>query len=186
MRSSLSLSGKNLNNQNNLLGKCILKGQHVPSDVKKIKIFILNNLIIPILSRQWEKLHENLLLLEKIKKKIDYYYKIYNLEDLIIYKEMIKAVEIIICEHTEFTNLEKKLYNSSNDLSTVIYKTKTMIKLKPEYEIYDVIFNKPDKTKNEKYNETIIEDIERLLQYENIEFNKIKDYVTNKYNSILS
>jgi len=61
-----------------------------------------------------------------------------------------------------------------------MYKT-TMIRLKPEYEIYDNIIGKPKREKNESYNELIIKDIQLLLKNENITFNKIKDIILNKY-----
>jgi hypothetical protein len=56
-----------------------------------------------------------------------------------------------------------------------------MVRLKPEYEIYDVILGKPDRKLNEKYNEDIIKDIERLLSNDNINFNIIKEIINKKY-----
>jgi hypothetical protein len=79
-------------------------------------------------------------------------------------------------------DLEKKLYGGTKDVSTLIYKT-TMIRLKPEYEIYDVILGKPNRKFNEIYNDFIIKDIERMLTIENINFNQIKEIITNKYNT---
>jgi hypothetical protein len=181
--SSLSLTGKNSYNTINLSGKCLHSNQqNIPTDIKKIKILILNNLILPLISKQWQTLHENLFCLDKAKKKIDYFYETYKLDDLIIYKEIIKAFELIISQNDQLQNLEKKLYGGNEDVSTLIYKT-TMIRLKPEYEIYDVILGKPNRKLNETYNENIITDIQRLLSFENIKFNKIKEIITNKYNS---
>jgi hypothetical protein len=62
----------------------------------------------------------------------------------------------------------------------MIYKT-AMIKLKPEYEIYNLILGKPNKKQDEIYIEAIIKDIEKLLLLENINFNKIKEFITKKY-----
>lgn len=179
--SNLSLTGKNSFNKSNLSGKCLyINQQNIQSDIKKIKILILNNLILPLLSKQWKTLHENLFCLDKVRKKIDYYYETYKLDELIIYKEFIKAFELIILQNEQLKNLEKNLYNGTEDVSTLIYKT-TMIKIKPEYEIYDVILGKPNRKLNETYSEVIIKDIERLLSIENINFNKIKEIITNNY-----
>ena len=57
-----------------------------------------------------------------------------------------------------------------------------MIKLKPEYEIYNLIFGRPEKIKNQMYDELIINDISNLLFINDINFNKIKNYINNKYN----
>jgi hypothetical protein len=53
-----------------------------------------------------------------------------------------------------------------------------MIRLLPEYEIYDSILGKPNRDLNEKYNETIIRHIKTLLTYDDITYNKIKEYIS--------
>jgi len=180
INTTLSLSGLNKYNSINLSGSGSCREKNIPEDIKKIKIMILNQLLIPLISKQWTILNENLFLIEKAKKKINYYYDTYKLDDLSIYKEIIKAFEIIVFEHKQLEDLERKLYGSSEDISTIIYKT-SMIRLKPEYEIYDIIIGRPDRNKNEKYNDDIIKDIEKLLTYNNIHFNKIREIITNKY-----
>jgi len=52
-----------------------------------------------------------------------------------------------------------------------------MIRLKPEYELYDLIVGKPDRRKNEKYDEDTIHCIQSLLKIENINFQRIKENV---------
>jgi hypothetical protein len=185
MISTLSLTGKQTNNRLNLFGKDISNEQPILSSIKRIKILILNKLILPLISKQWSVLNENLICLDKIKKKLDYYYDIYKLDDLVIYKEILKAFELIIGEHQQLEYLEKKIYtdqnNSSNmNFSTLVYKT-TMIRLKPEYELYDLILGKPDKKLNQKYNGEIISCIEKLLLIDDISFNKIKEIIIKKY-----
>jgi hypothetical protein len=72
------------------------------------------------------------------------------------------------------------MYNGNKDVLTLMYKT-TMIKLKPEYEIYDNILGKPERSLNQKYNEEIINVIQHLLNIDNINFNKIKEIISQKY-----
>ena len=58
-------------------------------------------------------------------------------------------------------NLEKKfIYTDKNNASTVIFKT-NLIRLKPEYEIYNLILGKPNSVK--EYNREILNDILKLL-----------------------
>jgi hypothetical protein len=98
-----------------------------------------------------------------------------------IYKELINAFEAILLEHQQLEELEKTIYGGdSKDLTTMIYRT-AMIRLKPEYEIYDIIYGKPRRSENQEYNMFIVEYIERLLKIEGITFNKIKEYTIAKY-----
>ena len=185
MITTLSLTGKKKQNILNLAGDRTTNESIISIEIKQIKILILNSLVIPLLSKQWETLNQNLICLDKVKRKINNYYEKYKLDDLLIYKELIKAIEIIMCEHKQLEDLENKLYNptrksSSLNFSTMIYKT-SMIKLKPEYEIYNLILGNPNVKLQEKYNEEIIKTIEQLLSVDNITFNAIKEVVTKKY-----
>ena len=170
---TLSLSGKKNVNLHSLSGLNI-NNNKLLTELKMLKINILNNLIIPLISNKWDILHENICLLDNIKEKIQCYD---NREDLIIYKEIIKAIEVIYLEHKQLEKLEQQVYGSEN-VSTMYYKT-SLIKLKPEYEIYNVIIGKPNK--KEKYNDLIISDIKLLLKNNNIVFNTIREFIINKY-----
>lgn len=184
MNTTLSLSGKKTYNILCLTGNQRLTNNNISLEIKDIKTLFLTRLIIPLLSKQWKIVYENLFCLDKVKNKVDYYYNNYKLEDLIIYKELIKAIELIIDEHRELEDLEKKMYTSKDShnisFSTMIYKT-TMIKLKPEYEIYNLILGTPNIKLQEKYNEVIIKNIENLLLIDNITFDNIKEIITKKY-----
>lgn len=178
----MNLSGKNNIHKLNLSGKNTMI-QYNSYEVKCLKIKIMNNIIIPLITRQWKILNENIFLLETLKKKINFYYSIYKLEDLIIYRDVLSILEVLLGEHIQLEDIEKKMYGNSDDsenMSQMIYKT-TMIRLKPEYEIYDNILGKPKKERNENYNENIIKDIQLLLKNNNITFNKIKELIVEKY-----
>ena len=59
-----------------------------------------------------------------------------------------------------------------------------MIRLRPEYEIYDAIFGKPKRDKNQYYNDETIAFIKRSLMQENISFKKIKEQVIVNFPSL--
>jgi len=189
MDTTLSLTGKNLYNRLSLSGKQFSNDTTIVLEIKKIKIHILNNLIIPLVSKQWKVLNENILCLNKIKKKLDYYYDMYKLDELLIYKEIMLFFDYIICQNQQLVNLERKLYLNTNqgdenintNFSTMIYTTNTIIKLKPEYELYNLILGKPDKKLNQKYNGSIISSIQNMLTDDNITFNIIKETIIKKY-----
>jgi hypothetical protein len=181
MSSSLSLSGKSSYNGINLTGKKMSGQIDVPRDIKNIKIQILNNILMPLISKKWKTLRENLICLDSLKKKINSYYGIYKLDDLLIYKEILNSFESVMAEHIQLEKLEKKLYTSNdNTIHTAIYKT-TPIRLKPEYEIYDIILGKPNRNNMEKYDIVIISEIEFLLKKNDINFGIIQQFLLNKY-----
>jgi hypothetical protein len=99
-----------------------------------------------------------------------------KIEDVVIYKDILKAVEVMVSEHKQLDELEKTIYGSANDVSTMVFKT-AMIRLKPEYEIYDMIFGRPNRNKLEQYDEKIIYKIIELLKTNDITFDKIKEAV---------
>jgi len=177
---TVSLSGKSEYRLNNLSGKSFSQ-KELPYEVNRSKIYIMNHIIFPLVSRQWKKLQENLYCLDNIKKKIDTFYHYYKNDDLFIYREIISALEVILSEHMQLEELEKSVYGTSKDLSTMIYKT-ALVKLKPEYEIYDILFGRPLRNKNEEYKQYIIDEIQQLLTNPDITFDKIRIYLTNKYN----
>jgi hypothetical protein len=56
------------------------------------------------------------------------------------------------------------------------------IRLKPEFEIYDFIFGKPDRIKKEKYEEDKIKHIEDCFYRERLPVDKIQERMAKKYN----
>jgi hypothetical protein len=171
-----SLTGKNNNYTNNLLGYDNTKNNNksVSSELKKLKTQLLNNYLIPIFSKQWDVLSQNLFFIEKIKKKIEFYYKIYKMEDFVLYLDLIDLLEMIVEKHKLLEDMEAKITGTSKkDIISLVFKT-TAIKLLPEYELYDHILGKPEKDKKEKYDENIINLIQCLLETKDINYNKIK------------
>ena len=177
-KATLSISGKNVSNIN-IMGKNHNKND-LPEEIRILKRNIINKILLPIASKQWKKIEENMFSFEKINKQID---KHSHEEDLLVYKDVLKALEQVVYEHKQLEELERTMYGTASDISTLIYKT-TMIRLKPEYEIYDAIFKKPSKSKGEKYSDVVIKDIEKCLEIENIDFDGIKEIITRKYINI--
>ena len=181
-----SLSGKNISSSIHLSGKNQALGSssgQLPLEIKRLKTLILTQIFIPLISNQWETLYQNVLFLEPLKKKIHLFhsFSVWR-EELAIYSEILNLMEKVVSEHRQLEEIEKKMAGSSvtEDLVSLVYKT-TAIRLKPEYEIYDVIFGKPQREKNEKYREEILQDIQKMLGLETITFLKIKDVVLKKY-----
>jgi hypothetical protein len=185
---SLSLTGKyNLNEVNNLLGKTINSQQIISLEIQKLKDKILNHYLIPLYTKQWSRLNQNLFLCERIKKKMINYYNTYKSEELKAYIDILKVIEILF---DKFKNAEKEggsvniINGKKSELASIVYKT-SMIKLLPEYEVYDSILGKPKKELKEKYNEIVINDIKKLLLLDDIDYDGIKIYIEKNHSSFM-
>lgn len=170
-----TLSGK-LNYESSLSGKIELKLDNNYDKIKEIKIYLLNKIILPAIQSNWDKLRENLLCLDNIQNKLNYYSEKYPLGELDYYKNLIRLTELLMLKDTEIKLLEKN-NNDPDSIGTIFYKT-CYVKLKPEYEIYNLILGKPKK--GQGYNSNIINNINILLKKDNISFQEIKTNIENK------
>jgi len=179
-----NLLGKNINNKWNLSGKLYNTNISIPIAFTNIKIKIIDTFILPLISNKWKHMKDNIFLLDSYKQKLDNYYNLYKIEEIPIYKNIIDLIELFVNQSLQLEETENRIYKNDNDLKdnnvSLVYKT-AMIKLKPEYELYDSIIGKPKKILKQKYNENIIKDIQSLMIMENITYEKIKIYIDNNY-----
>jgi hypothetical protein len=171
-------------NESNLSGKYGYNYIYNPNSknlkLKKLKERILNNYLIPLVSKQWSVLKENIFFIDEIQHKINYHTDIYKHDepDLVPYREMLKVFKVLIEKQKLLEDYDEKMNGKreSNEIMTMVFKT-SMIKLLPEYEIYDSIFGKPKRDLNEKYDDDIINTIKSLLKEDDITYKKIKDHI---------
>jgi hypothetical protein len=156
----------------------------VPIDVREIELLIMNTIILPLVSSQWKTLQENLFLVDLLKGRLDYYYSLYKLPQLLVYKDILIIFKNVLNEHMHLINMEKQMYGAcKNNMLNVVYKT-SMIRLKPEYSLYNLIVGPPVFSQNQTYNVFIINDILYLLTLNNITFQIIKDFIVDKYDIV--
>lgn len=182
-----NLSGINIyGNELNLLGRYSYNYNYDSCSknmkIKKLKERVLNNYLIPLVSKQWNVLKENIYFIDEIQRKIQFHNDIHKSDELNAYNDMLKVFRTLIEKQKLLEDYDKKMNveRDSNDVMTMVFKT-SMIKLLPEYEIYDSIFGKPKRDLNEKYNEEVIEKIKGLLKEDDITYGKIKEYVVANY-----
>jgi len=149
--------------------------------IKKLKERILNNYLIPLVSKQWNVLKENIYFIDEIQHKIKYHSDIYKTDELVAYDEMLKVFKVLIEKQKLLEDYDANMNGKRdpNEIMTMVFKT-SMIKLLPEYEIYDSIFGKPKRDLNEKYDDDVIKKIKELLKEDDITYRKIKDYVASE------
>jgi len=185
----LNISGNNLTgtifygNNLNLSGKYIYNYNYNNTStnlkIKRLKDRILNNYLIPLVSKQWSVLKENIYFIDEIQNKIKYHTEIYKTDELVAYNDMLKVFKVLIEKQKLLEDYDASTNGNrdSNEIMTMVFKT-SMIKLLPEYEIYDSIFGKPKRDLNEKYDDDIINKIKELLKEDDITYRKIKEQVT--------
>jgi hypothetical protein len=143
---------------------------------------ILQDYLIPLFSKQWKILKENVYFLNEIQKKLNYYYSIYKLDELLIYIQLLKVFNILIEKYKLLEDIEEKNNGKrdKNEIISMVFRT-SMIQLLPEYEIYNSILGKPKRELNQKYDDNIIYNIKLMLVQENTSYQKIKDYLLANY-----
>jgi hypothetical protein len=173
------LSGKPKLNEHNLQGKSsVISTGFNTVDLQRLKRDINSFYVVPLSTKQWRKLHQNLFFLSKFKKKLE---KIGPNIDTDLYANLFSMLELIADEHKQVEDLEARLnsiLSTRDQFFTMVYKTKR-IRLLPEYEIYDSIFGKPMREKGQSYKEEIIQVIQALLQRNQITYDQIREKVEN-------
>lgn len=183
--SSFNLSGKNGEKNCN----------YIPNKIRLLKTKILNDYLIPLYSKQWTILKENMFFIHNVQQKINDFYKNYKLNELAVYIDLLKVMSTFMDNYnlinfqedkklsindyfnqTDENKVLKISYSTQNDIMSMVYNT-TMIKLLPEYEIYNCILGKPTRELRQIYDQKIIEQIKRMLTQKDITFQKIKEHI---------
>ena len=175
--SSISLSGKQNGEK---------KRNHsivIPNKIKELKVKILNDYLIPLYSKQWTILKENMFFISEIQKKIIEFNELYELDEARLYIDLLKVLTMFMDNYKLMKFQEEKAHGSKdpNEVMSMIFQT-AMIKLLPEYEIYNSILGKPNRESKQVYDQCIIEDIKDMLVQENITFYKIKECILHEVN----
>jgi len=174
---TINLTGINSINKNSLTGS--ISNSKPSYKIDQLKKYILTNYLIPLYSDQWSIIHNNKLLIDETIKQLNFYYKLYKLDEFNLFLELLKIIKILIDKNEILDDLEnkRKTYDKNNIIN-MVYKT-TKIRIMPEYEIYNSIIGKPNREK--PYDIIIIEDIKNQMIKPNITYDKINKYITDKY-----
>lgn len=114
---------------------------------EELKKMMVDKLLIPLFQKKWDVVKQNLL-------RFGAKFRTFKDE---LYLYLLKTIELLVQEHK----------TGEQQLIFIL----PPIKLKPEYEIYKLIY------KNTKYDEDKLERIRTLLKKENITFDKIKNQI---------
>jgi hypothetical protein len=172
------LSGKSIVNEHTLLGRSnYMNNSNIPLEIHKFKNKMQNDYLIPFYKKDWKKLHENLLFLPNLKRKLDKFKHLSPIFDLSFYQDLLHLLEIIVeKERLLEQNIGNKHRISLEEKEFAMMVRLAPIRLLPEYEIYNSIFGKPNRDEKEIYDLNKIKTIQTLLTRENIDFEQIKLY----------
>ena len=149
--------------------KPTLRGLRIPPlEIEKLKVFILNQWVLPFTSKQWDILGENLLFIDVLKQKISLYQPIDS--SLALYKEFLEAIAYAYHEHLRLVEFEEQFTCAQLSLSTKL----PPIRIKPEYEIYHLLFGKG------KYDVGILDDLVRLLAIPFMTLERIREILSTR------
>jgi hypothetical protein len=177
-----SLTGFNRINKITLSGKNDIMYNNTSYKIKLLKDKIINTYLVPLFSKQWDILNENFFFIDHYSQQLLSCYKTYKVDELLVYIELLKILKLLLDKHNLLidTESQQKMKRDPNEVVSMIYKT-SMIRLLPEYEIYNSILGRPKRENGESYDENAIVDIKKCITFENTSFQKIRDYIEQKY-----
>jgi hypothetical protein len=176
---TLTLSGINKINENNLTGKSQTASiKQEPYYITRLKQVIFNRFITPVFTNNWKIVEQNMFSLQDIRNKLNKYISEDAGDDLQVYLSFLNVIVELLAEHTHFERLEN-IYNPKNTVGTIRFKM-PKIRLQPEYELYKLIIGRPNKATG--YNQSILAYIKSLLNREFIEYNEIQKKVKERFN----
>lgn len=109
----------------------------------KIKVYIMNNLISPLLKRDFELLKKNYYSIKVLKERLKSFKSTSNLSEIQIYLSLLDVILVSLNTSNNNEALQKTLYGNSES-SKLLITTKTIL-LSAPYEIYNLFFGRPIK-----------------------------------------
>ena len=104
---TLNLTGINKINEINLTGKSDLVINPIYHKIKALKKRIVQDYIIPLFSKQWNILNENIFFIGDRIEKLKYYNRIYKLDDLLLYIDLTLKLLLLILISTFYSHKNK-------------------------------------------------------------------------------
>ncbi len=183
-RISMSLTGNTLYFPSNLLGteiKLSNKSTDMPEEILKLKRTVIAQFVMPICRNDWEELRQNMFNMSRLQNKIKELKNRYpnNNYDLNYFTNILETSLVAFGEHLDLNNLENEYYGVNEKSFARLIKKTRYIRLKAEYDLYNLIIGKPEKG---RYNNSILDIIKELLKNEDASFNDIQSAVIEMLN----
>lgn len=137
-----------------------------PTGFIDFKTMIFDHVIIPLLKNEDKFLIDNLYMITIIKNRLNDLIKSFPNEDFTFYQHIVDLI-FIAFEKTELLDKYNALLNPGNGVVTMNLLVKRVF-LKTEFEIYNIVFGRPNVSQGETYDNNRIDLIYKLLHNDNL------------------
>jgi hypothetical protein len=132
-----------------------------PTAFNDFKTMIFDHVAIPLLRNEEDFLSDNLYMITIIKNRLETLTKSFPKEDFTFYKHIVDLISMAF-EKTELLEKYEKLLNPSDGIVSLGLQVKRVF-LRTEFEIYNIIFGRPNVREGETYENSRIDMIYKLL-----------------------
>lgn len=132
----------------------------------KLKVYIMNNLISPLLKRDFELLKKNYYSIKVLKQKLKAFKSTSNLSEIQIYLNLLEVILVSLNTSNNNEALQKTLYGNAES-SKLLITTKTIL-LSAPYEIYNLFFGRP------------VKEADKPITYDDDKIQFLKDLLNRK------
>ena len=169
-RTNLSLTGQNVYNPLNLKGGVETQATSTPHHIRRFKTLVFDKFIGPLMRNDWKTLEQNYIVIDSLRERVDKYYKETKSEDLKMYSELLRLVMDMFMKYRYFEKMSGQ-GNENKNLARIVAMLPS-IRLRPEFELYNLILGEPDE--DEYYDDTKIAYIGQLLKDEEMTVDRIR------------
>lgn len=132
-----------------------------PTAFNDFKTMIFDYVAIPLLQNEEDFLKDNIYMITIIKNRLNDITTSFPEEDFTFYKHIVDLISMAF-EKTELLDKYEKLLNSTGGVATLGLQVKRVF-LRTEFEIYNIIFGRPNVRQGETYDSDRIDLIYNLL-----------------------
>ena len=133
-----------------------------PSQFNELRTIIFDYIAIPLLRNEDTFLRDNMYMITIIKNRLKNMMETYPDEDFSYYKHIVDLITMTF-EKAELLHKYDNITTSKGDVATVRTQIKRVY-LRTEYEIYNIIYGRPNISNGEVYKQDRIHKINLLLE----------------------
>lgn len=133
-----------------------------PSQFNELRTIIFDYIAIPLLRNEDTFLRDNMYMITIIKNRLKNMMETYPDEDFTYYKHIVDLITMTF-EKAELLQKYDNITTSKGDVATVRTQIKRVY-LRTEYEIYNIIYGRPNVSNGEVYKQDRIHKIHLLLE----------------------
>ncbi len=181
-----SLTGNQQGNQINLLG--VSRSQNIGGtdinltddelSLKKIKLYLIDNFVEPLIMRRIENVNFNTYNFSYILQRLNKL-KYLDPEEIKVYEKIVIFVQETVSTYNDNKMMTSKLYRNKGNVAHFV-NTLPFITLKPHYEIYNSLYGRPE---GFKYNKKILDEIKNVIEGNpGIVFKKVEEILNYRFN----